>query len=180
MERVARIDPERIRTMQHARNLGIAATFEDLYRAATKDWVFLIPADGEYPPEALLDALPLLATSDVVVCHRVRKDYTPYRHLVSGAYRWLTRLLFGVDLYDPGSTKVVKRAIITETPVRSTSVYVEAERLIRAARRGSRIAKVDIVPERRYGGRARGARLRTVVESARDMARLRLELWLRR
>lgn len=172
MEQIRQKDPQHIRTMAHATNKGIAVTFEELYRNATKDYVFLIPGDGEYPPEALRECMPLLQTCDIVVCRRVQKHYTLYRHIVSQAYRWMTVLLFGTDLYDPGTTKVVRREIYTSIPVRSTSVYVEAERIIRALKRGYRLGKVDIVQETRKGGQARGARFATVWASVRDMLRL--------
>ncbi len=179
-ERLSREDPAHIKTLRHPVNMGIASTFEDLYKAATKDYVFLIPADGEYPPEALTEAWPMLKDCDIVVCQRRQKNYTPYRHLVSGAYRWMTVLLFGEDLFDPGSTKVVKREIFTGIPVTSKSVYVEAERIIRALKRGYRIGKVDIIQETRKGGQARGARFRTVKLAALDMLRLWVELTLLR
>ncbi|MDE0736896.1 MAG: hypothetical protein OSB47_13810, partial [Pirellulaceae bacterium] len=51
----------------------------------------------------------------------------------------------------------------------------EAERMIRAARRGYRIGTVDIEPERRVAGRARGASWKNVLGSLRDL----LSLWLR-
>ncbi len=172
MEKLRSEDPAHIRTLRHETNRGIAVTFEDLYKAATKDYVFLIPGDGEYPPEALRDAMPLLKDCDIVVCRRVHKNYTPYRHMISSAYRWLTTILFGVELYDPGTTKIVKREIYTSVPVTCKSVYVEAERMIRAVKRGYKLTKIDIVQQTRKGGVARGARLQTVWNAALDIPRL--------
>lgn len=172
MEQIRQTDPAHIRTLRHEVNRGIAATFEDLYKAATKDYVFLIPGDGEYPPEALRDAMPLLQEFDIVVCRRVQKNYTPYRHLISSAYRRLTTILFGVELYDPGTTKIVKRQIYLSVPVTCKSVYVEAERMIRAVKRGYKLTKIDIVQSSRAGGVARGARFKTVLAAALDIPRL--------
>jgi glycosyltransferase involved in cell wall biosynthesis len=180
MERIRDADPAHVRIARHERNQGIATTFEDLYKMATKDYVFLIPADGEYPPEALKDAVPLLDQADIVICRRVRKNYTAYRQLISAAYRWMTVLLFGVDLYDPGTVKVVKREIYTGIPVICTSVYVEAERMIRAVKRGYHVAKVDIIQGSRTGGVARGARFTTVKAAALDIVRLWWRLTLKR
>ncbi len=45
-------DP-RLRPIIHQKNQGIRATFEELYQSATKDAVFLIPSDLEWPPEIL-------------------------------------------------------------------------------------------------------------------------------
>ena len=180
MEQIRQTDPAHIRTMSHETNKGIATTFEDLYRAATKEYVFLIPGDGEYPPEALERAMPLLNDFDIVVCRRIQKNYTFYRHIVSNLYRWLTVILFGVELYDPGTTKIVKREIYTSIPVTCTSVYVEAERMVRAVKKGYRLTAIDIVQEVRKGGVARGARWATVWASGKDVLRLWWELMILR
>lgn len=165
-----------IRIERHTVNSGIAATFEDLYRMATKDFVFLISGDGQFPPESLKQCMPLLDDYDIVVCNRVRKEYTFYRHLISSSYRRLPQILFGIDLYDSGSIKCVRREVFTTVPVTSKSVFVEAERIIRAVKRGYRMTKVDIVQEPRKGGKARGGRVSTVAKAAGDLLRVWWEL----
>jgi len=174
MERLRAEHPDRIRVLRHPENRGIAATFEDLYRAATKDFVFLIPGDDEYPPEALREIVPMLASYDIVVCRRSAKPYTLWRKVVSTSFRLLPRILFGVELYDPGSVKCVRYTIITDVPVMSRGVFVEAERLVRAARRGHKIGVVDIVQQPRQGGKARGARWSLVVRAMADL----LTVWI--
>ena len=174
-ERIRQEHPDRVEVITHEQNRGIAATFETLYLRSSKDYIFDLPADGEYPPEALRDIVPMLPDYDIVVCNRTVKRYTVYRRVVSAAYRWLPRLLFGVELYDPGSTKCRKREVITEIQLTSVGVFSEAERMIRAVRRGLRLGKVDIVPERRLAGEPRGARFGNVVQAVIDLAML----WLR-
>lgn len=178
MEQIRLTDPAHIKTARHETNKGIATTFEDLYRMATKEYVFLIPGDGEYPPEALLECVKFLPEHDIVVCVRRTKNYTFYRHIVSGFYRYLPYILFGIDLQDPGGTKCMKRSIITDTPVICDSVFVEVERVIRAVRRGSKFATVQIEHEQRAGGEPRGARASTVLKAFWDVLRLRWDLWI--
>ncbi len=176
MEEIRAQHPDVVRTIVHAENRGIAASFEEAYRAARKDYVLLIPADGQYPPEALVETVPLLGMYDIVVFNRTVKTYTPLRMLVSRAYRWLPLVLFGVDLHDPGSCKCLRREVIRDIPVTSRGVFAEAERVIRASRRGYRIGRVDIVQREREAGRAMGANPRMVVEGLVDLGRLWLSL----
>jgi dolichol-phosphate mannosyltransferase len=161
-----------IRIERHTVNGGIAKTFEDLYKMASKDFLFLISGDGQFPPETLKKCMPLLETNDVVICDRIYKDYTLYRHIISFSYRWFPRILFGVDLRDPGTIKCVRREIIKDIQVTSTSVFVEAERFIRAAKRGYKIAHVDMIQEQRKGGKARGGKPSTIAKSVADMMRV--------
>ena len=174
-EQIQREHPDVVHVRSHSINRGIAVTFEELYRAAAKEYVFDVPADGEYPPEALLEILPLLGEYDIVVCNRTAKKYTMFRRIVSFLYRLMPRLLFGVELYDPGSTKCRTKAVLTDITVTSRGVFVEAERLIRAARRGYRIGKVDVVPDRRIAGDPQGAKIGNVVYAACDL----ICLWIR-
>ena len=174
-EGLAKADPGRVRALRHETNRGIAATFEDLYRAAAKDYLFLIPADNEFPPEILRDVVPMLSNYDVVLCRRAYKPYTLWRSIVSRAYRRLPQLLFGVDLHDAGSIKCVRREIVANIRVASRGVFVEAERLIRAVRRGYRVGVVDIRQEKRLAGVARGARPAVVVRATADL----FALWVR-
>lgn len=167
--------PEIVRVLSHSVNRGIAATFEELYAAATKEYIFDVPADGEYPPEALQEIIPLLDRYDIVVCNRTSKRYTLYRKVVSFFYHFLPRLMFGVQLFDPGGTKCRRREVITEIALTSKGVFAEAERSIRAVRRGYRLGKVDIVPDRRIAGDPRGARLGYVLTAIVDL----ISLWFR-
>ncbi len=176
---MAAANPE-IRGLRHEKNGGIAKTFEDLYQAATKDFVYLISGDGEYPPEALKLCMPLLDRYDIVVCRRRTKQYTFYRHCISNAYHWSVLWLFGVELYDPGGVKVVKREIYEKVAVRTKSVFVEADRLIRAVKRGYRVSYVDIHQEKRVGGKGRGAKFNNVWAAFCDLWTVWFELMILR
>ncbi len=161
----------RLHVERHEKNQGIAKTFEDLYALASKDYVFLVSGDGQFPPELVERCMPLLDRADIVICNRSTKQYTLARHVISFCYRWLPRVLFGVDLYDSGSVKLVPLKVYRDIRVSSTSVFVEAERIIRAAKRGYRIAKIDFVQETRKGGKAHGGKPSTVWKAFADMWR---------
>jgi glycosyltransferase involved in cell wall biosynthesis len=170
-----------LRPLRHASNRGIAASLRTLYAAATHPYVFLIGADGQW---RCADLWPMLdayrAGADVVV--GVRRDkaaiYTPFRRAVSAAYRHLTRVAFGVDLHDAGSLKLAPRAVFARALV-SDSVFADAERLLRAARAGQRLAFVPCEFHPRRAGVATGARPAVVARAARDLVRTFVALRLR-
>lgn len=175
LEAIRNEEPGRIRVLRHTRNLGIAASFEALYRSATKDYVYLVPADGEFPADAIRTVVPLLGQYEVVVCSRVKKPYGAWRSAISYAFRVLPRLLFRVECYDAGSVKVMKREVVQNISVRSRSPFAEAERLIRAAKRGYRIGTVGIVQVRRQFGKPHGAKVTLVLHALYDL----FALWFR-
>ena len=95
---------------------------------------------------------------------------------MSWAFNAAPRFLFGVTTYDAGAVKLVRREIIRNLPLVSTSPFSEAERLIRAARVGYRIIEHPVDTSPRGGGSARGGKWRLVARSATDVARLWIAL----
>src|SRR5262249_7971188 len=101
-----------IRLLVHEKNLGIRATFEELYGASTKDFVFLNSTDRQWDSAVLFEMLPHVEDFDVVIASRLEKNYGPARRLVSWAFNAIPRLLFGVKTYDAGAVKLVRREVI--------------------------------------------------------------------
>ena len=111
--------PDVVRVIRHTKNRGIAATFEELYQAGTKECIFDIPGDGEFPPEALHEIIPRLAKYDIVVCKRNRlRKYTLYRKIVSFFNRWLLVRFTGINIVEyfvPGQSTDTVGSLFTIT-----------------------------------------------------------------
>ncbi|MDA1208661.1 MAG: glycosyltransferase family 2 protein [bacterium] len=165
-----------IRAAYHEKNLGIGKTFEELYRMAKKDYVLLLPGDGEYGPDVIPRIIPLLKENDMVLCIRRRENKSLWRRVVSRLYALFTRILFGVDIRSPGSIKCMKRGIIEKTPIVSQGVFADVERAIRAARAGYKIATLEVTLRSRKGGVGSGANWKLIFGTVVDMIRLRYRL----
>jgi glycosyltransferase involved in cell wall biosynthesis len=161
-----------VRVIHHEVNRGIRETFEELYAASTKDFVFLNSTDGQWPTEILLRLMPMAASWDVIVASRRDKHYGFWRRIVSSIFNLVPRILFGVRTHDAGAVKLVRRELIERTPVISRSPFSEAERLIRAARLGYRITELPVETHPRAGGPGRGARLPLLLAAATDVVRV--------
>ena len=165
-----------IRVLNNPRNQGIHRTFERLYAEASKDFVFLNSTDRQWETSILFDMLPLTSTFDIIVAARKNKHYGLIRRLVSWAFNSLPTILFGVETYDAGAVKLVRREIFKRFAVVSRSPFSEAERLIRAARAGYRITTYPVDISERRTGRARGVSLSAVIEACKDVLRVWLAL----
>lgn len=139
------------RVVSHARNLGkgraLRTAFESLF-AEGYDAVVTLDADGQHPPEEvplLLEPLPHGA--DLVLGTR--------RHLFGGMSRLrrasntissgLISLVAGEDLEDAQTGfRVYTRRVIETTGFPEPRFEAESAVLVRAARRGFRIARVPI------------------------------------
>lgn len=162
----------RVRVLHHESNRGIRATFEHLYSEATKEFVFLNSTDRQWKTEILFEMLPLTRDWDVVIASRMKKHYSPVRHVVSWGFNMVPRLLFGVNTYDAGAVKLQRREVIERFPIVSVSPFSEAERLIRAARAGYRITEYPVEIEERKAGKARGVSFSSVSEAFKDLFRV--------
>jgi glycosyltransferase involved in cell wall biosynthesis len=162
----------RMRVLHNPGNQGIRATFERLYRESSKDFVFLNSTDQQWETRVLFDLLPLTSEFDIVIATRNDKHYGLGRRLVSGVFNLIPVVLFGVRTYDAGAVKLVRREIIERFALVSRSPFSEAERLIRAARAGYRIAAYPVHVAERRTGRERGVSLRALTQALADVIRV--------
>lgn len=161
----------RLRLLVNPDNRGAFAAFERLYSEARGELIFLNSADCQWHMSELTRMLHAAADHDIVVGRRIRKRYGPLRRLVSSLFNLLPLLLFGVRTHDAGSVKIYRRRVLDEISTVSSSVFVEAERIVRAARRGLSIGVVDVEHHPRRSGRATGVCWTNLWGSARDLVR---------
>jgi glycosyltransferase involved in cell wall biosynthesis len=172
-------DLPRLQLRRHNVNQGIAATFNELYQWAGRELVFLNSADGQWKMSILLDMLPLMDRYDLIVARRRVKYYGLCRRIVSWGFNALPILLFATQTYDAGSVKLVRRELY-DIPLISSGVFAEAERIIRASRRGYRIGCVDVDHLPRRAGKASGARFALVSQSLIDLTKCWIHIALLR
>jgi len=164
----------KIRLVRHAENKGIYQSQTDLYLNSRGSHIYSTGADGQWPASNLLKMFGVLQTgADLVIGVRQNRNavYGLRRRIVSQALNLLPKMLFGVATRDAGSVKLGAREVFT-CDVISRSPFAEAERIIRAHKRGYRVEFVPINFLPRTHGKAKGATLRNVIASLRDCFRL--------
>jgi glycosyltransferase involved in cell wall biosynthesis len=162
--------PQVIRVLRHERNRGIAEACRTLYEAARGAYVFINGSDGQWRTAECLTMMARRRDFDLIVGKRRLKQYTWRRRLISGAFNLLPRLLFGVATHDAGSIKLFRREVL-RLPLTSRGPFREAERIVRAHRRGYRVGVVEVEHLARNGGKAGGARWGLVCGAVADLGR---------
>ena len=178
LDAIAAREP-RLVVLHRPHNRGIEASMRTLYAHARHAWVFLNSADRQWPMTALAAMAPAAeAGADFVIGVRANKReiYTPYRRLLSWSYERLVRAL-GAPGGDPGSIKLARRELLHRAVV-ARGVFAEGERIIRAARGGSRVVEVPVEFHRRAAGQASGARRDVVLRALTDVGRVAASLHL--
>lgn len=164
----------RVRILRHPENGGISRSFTELYHAAQGTHIYATASDGQWPAANLALLLDRLLDSgaDLIVGMRSnrRQVYSLQRRIVSRVFNTLPRLLFGVTTGDAGSIKLGIREVFAVNLV-SPSLFMEAERIIKATRDGYNVEYAEIEFRSRSAGKATGARWSNVAAATRDCVR---------
>jgi glycosyltransferase involved in cell wall biosynthesis len=165
---------DRLRFIKHSKNKGISESFRDLYNAARGTHIYATASDGQWPAANLAEMLKSATTlrADLVVGVRQnRKEvYGLGRRIVSDTFNFLPRLLFGVKTADAGSVKLGIREIFLFELI-SRSLFIEAERIVKAQQEGYHVDFVSIDFLSRSKGKATGAKLSNIIASSLDCCR---------
>jgi len=87
--------------VRHPYNIGNGAAVKNGIRRATGEYVLIVDADGQHPPEDALRLVEKLGTYDLVVGARsIETQATQARRAGNGALNWLASYLSGRNIPD--------------------------------------------------------------------------------
>jgi glycosyltransferase involved in cell wall biosynthesis len=149
---------------------GIANAFKQLAENAQYEWIYITSGDGQFLAEGLEKMIQVWFTNPITTLG-VRdgrfRTYSGFRSLVSWLFLVVTRLLFRLNLRDPGSVKIIKKRNAL-ADLLSKSTMRDAEQLARAAREDGGIQFVSIPFMSRNTGKATGVSRSNLVANLQD------------
>ena len=174
----------RVRVVHHRPNRGYGGAVRAGLAAATREWVFFTDSDLQFDLTDLERLLPALDRADVVVGYRERRADPPRRLFIAAVYNTLIRVLFAAPFRDVDCAfKIFRRSVFERVPlerIRSNSAFFSPELLLVLRAGGVRIEQVGVRHFPRRAGQEKGATLRVIARTIRDLLGLRLRLWLGR
>lgn len=171
-----------VRLVNHPRNLGYGAALGTGFRAASRELVFLTDSDKQFDVRELSQFLPvLLSGNDLVIGYRQPRRDPWLRRLNGWGWNLLVNTLFGYTARDVDCAfKLFRRDVLDKIKIESTGATFSAEFLVRARRQGCTIRELRVSHYPRPAGEATGAKPHVILRAFRELARLRLRLWLER
>lgn len=163
-----------LRVVRHERNLGFPATVREILTMSRLEWTFLIPGDGQIPPEELDRLLPYADRYDLIYGWRRERADPLRRRLTAWVYNALVSLYLGRRIYDVDTGLLFRSGRLRGLQLEAKSVFVQAEFLAEALRRGLRHVEVPIRHERRIGGHPIGGRPGLILHTAWELFRYSL------
>lgn len=165
----------RIRVTRLHRNFGYGAAQRAGMKQASKDFVVLIPADGEFPIRDLEKLTKRAKEAHMVIGYRTDRPDAPLRKLFSRAYHFALRVFLGLPYRDFDWVKLYSRRVLEVVSPISRGQVFDAELLWQAKRYDFRTVEVPVGYRLRSKGRSSLARPRTLLLALCEALRLLLQ-----
>lgn len=167
----------KIKIIRHKFNQGLGAAIMTGIKHSTKEFATYLPADGQVFLREISKGLERAATADLVLTYRgKRKDYNPYRHLLSNTLMVSMRLFFGLNYKDYNWVHIYKTKLFKKIKTKSKGVFYLAEIVTRIHEAGLKILEAEAKYHPRSTGRSKNARLTVALATLRDLFKLWIEL----
>lgn len=159
-----------LRFISHENNLGYGATIRELYYSAKNEWLFSVPGDYQIGAKELLKLISKKDEADMIIGWRTNRQDPPGRLRQSRIYNGLLRVLFGLQIQDVNSVRLMKTGVFKKIKLTSSSAFVDAELAILMVRGGYSIREVPIEHRLQEGTSGGGGSLKTILPTIIDMA----------
>ena len=179
LRRLAAFDKRlNLKVVTHERNKGYGAALATGFDAAGKDLIFFTDGDKQFDVAEIAGFLPEMdRQTDMVIGWRKHRADPPMRLLNAWGWKQLVNLLFGYTARDIDCAfKLFKRDVWHSLSVQARGATFSAEFLIKARRRGFRIAELPVTHLPRTAGQATGARPAVIARAFVELIRLRWTL----
>jgi glycosyltransferase involved in cell wall biosynthesis len=136
----------RLRVISHPSNRGYGGALRTGFLAATKELVFYTDGDAQYDPRELRALMARLTPDvDVVNGYKLFRGDGPVRALVGKLYHSAVSALFGLRIRDVDCDfRLIRRSILTDIELESTSGTICVELIKKLQDRGARFAEVGV------------------------------------
>ena len=161
---------EQVRVLRHATNRGIGEVLRTGFSSAAHEYVTVVPADGQFQADNLLNMLARMDSNDLVLGYLPGRAGTWISRMFSGIERLIYFVLFGpmprfLGLY------MFRRSLLQKLPLTSEGRgwAIQMELIVRAQRAGCRIASVPTTVLDRAHGASKARTLRNICSNLRQV-----------
>jgi glycosyltransferase involved in cell wall biosynthesis len=167
-----------IRVIHHKKNQGFSGAIKSCYKEASRELIFLLPADGQIDPADAGLFLKAIGNADVVVGYRENNPEPLFRRFNSRVVHTMYRVLFGVKLREISTGILWRKKIIDTINITAVprSALIEFEVIYKAWAAGYRFAQVPLPFYPRTGGSPKGADPRMIIITFCELIRLWWEM----
>jgi len=168
----------KIKYISYSKNKGYSCAIKEGFEKSEKDFVSFLDADLQYSPDDLLKMYHYAEKNEldfvIGVPIKKRKYYNPLRRTTSFFYNAYVSLLFGINLKDPNSLKLMKRKYLEKINfILGYGIMIEIEILLGFKMQGVSINTYPINVHERIAGKSKICSLKIISRTIIDCAKLR-------
>ena len=171
-----------LRVVHHAKNRGYGGALRTGFASAAKDLIFYTDGDAQYDPREMVMLYQALAPEvDCVNGYKIGRSDPLHRILIGRVYHAFVRTVFGLRLRDVDCDfRLMRRAVFDKVVLTRSSGVICVELMKKMQDHGFRIAEVPVHHFHRSYGRSQFFNVSRVARTLMDLARLWVELVLRK
>ena len=171
-----------LRVVHHAKNRGYGGALRTGFASAAKDLIFYTDGDAQYDPREMVKLYQALAPEvDFVNGYKIGRSDPLHRILIGRVYHAFVRMVFGLRLRDVDCDfRLMRRAVFDKVVLTRSSGVICVELMKKMQDHGFRIAEVPVHHFHRSYGRSQFFNVPRVARTLMDLARLWVELVLRK
>jgi len=159
----------------HQPNGGYSQAMLTGIKAATKEFVAYMPADGQFLVDDMRHCFEIMKESDLVLGYRGgRSDYATRRIFFSYGYLLLLLILFDIKYMDVGWVNIWRTKKVQKLKLTAVGgIFILTEILIRFKNLGLKIAEAPSYYHPRIKGEVKNAKMKVVLKTFLNA----LKLW---
>ncbi len=171
-----------LRTIHHEKNQGYGAALRTGFRESRNELVFYTDGDGQYDVLELKRLLPVLQDGiDVVNGYKIDRSDPLHRIVLGKVYLVLMRLLFGFRVRDVDCDfRLIRKSALEAISLQHSSGVICLELVRKLEYAGFRFVDFPVNHYHRVHGRSQFFNFRRLLQTAINIARLFVELRIRR
>ena len=182
LDELARVYPDHVRIVHHARNRGYGGALRSGFEHASKDLVFYTDGDAQYDPRELVKLWQAFSPGvDFVNGYKISRNDPLHRIVIGRAYHWFVKLAFGLRLRDVDCDfRLMRRSVFDKVRLTRSSGVICVELMKKVQDHGYRLAEVPVHHFHRSYGKSQFFNFPRVARTLRDLARLWFDLVVKR
>lgn len=154
----------------HEVNKGIGGALRSIYSLAAKEWIGVIPGDGQFDMAEYLPVMPVPDNAFVSFYRKENTSYSVFRNALSAVNKKMNQLLLGISLKDVNWTKIYRKSDLYRLNLELESSLVESEIAAKLLYLGFKVIEVESKYLPRVYGQSQGSSLKTVVKAVKDIS----------
>lgn len=166
-----KIQSKKLKLWFHHTNKGHGITLKELYHKASKQLIFSLPGNGQIKPSELKKLLPHIYEYDMVIGARKLRHVPFRRKIQSKIYNLLIHTLYGLELSDVNSIRLMKKSALGKIKLVAKTSFVDAEMCYKFIKNGFKIIEVPITHTQ--GPSRGGGSLKTIIPTLTESLTLR-------